>query len=545
MGGSGGGGSVEVIDHQRIAHSLLLLGHTGHSGVTSRFAWDGAEPVDEDSVEAYNAEGNFDDNPSALRFIIDSGITLSGGNPYEGVSGYDPSSDLSEVEAALGNLKTAIDAIDHDVDYNADVETARAKADTVVEQLDVNGIVSQILTSALASATAAITSALANSYTAVKLVTDDASTRATSMGSAASSNILGNAIAEARSIYGEAITEVAATASTFDPAVDAIMQLAFTIVSAGADDVIQEAFANAAAFSSSGAINDAVDAYEAETLPEYLAATNRLAAGAADVNAVQTTTFILGMAIQGSERSKQIGRKRSELQLEAFRSVFASFTQFNITVLGQYLSTHAQERASNINLVQSLTAILQVASGTELETLRTFFAGDLDMTRAASANWTGMYNGDENNYLNAVIRARLQEKVERANMIQLGSSQLLNRSGQALSDEAGYAALLSDVKKASIVALTDSYQRDLGLDVQEANWDLDLFQKAGNIISAVSGSVVQQPDRPSGGQIALSATLTTASIAAAFFAPNPATIANATAQSAKLYGGLDTATRND
>jgi len=507
---------------------------------------------------AIGSHGTYAQNPSVMRFILEKGLADVGGNPYTGVSGYDPSADLEEVAGALTEFKQSIDAITPSTGFATDITTATAQAERVLDELDVETIVSQALTGALASASTAVASSLANSHTAVKTIIDDAVSRSEGQAASLASSNLESALAQAKSIFSDAIGSVIAVPSGFSPSVDAMMNLAYDFMRQGATSILDEAVQSALTLSATsildeavqsaltlsdnGMIDASVDAFEQDTLPQHLSEINRFAGGAADVNAVNTSTFIVGMALMGTARSRDVNKYRADLRLQMFRDVLTSFTNIhsglftgylnaygqekstNVQLFQGYLNAYGQEKSTNVQLFQGLVAIMQHASGTELDALKTYFGTETGTVAATSQGWNQVYDGDRQGLLNSVINTRLQEKASRLNTILAGTSELGSRADRKLGLLAGYDALLAEVNRAKIVAMTEDYTRNLTYDVQAMNWDLDLFQKAGNILSAVTGAVVPGSDRPTALQTGLSVALGVGSIVAAIMAPSPVTL---------------------
>lgn len=68
-------------------------------------------------------------------------------------------------------------------------------------------------------------------------------------------------------------------------------------------------------------ISDAVDAYEAEELSNFQRSVGRWAAGMADINAVQSSSFIIGLALREQDFENKVERFRREMKLETFKTI--------------------------------------------------------------------------------------------------------------------------------------------------------------------------------------------------------------------------------
>jgi hypothetical protein len=64
------------------------------------------------------------------------------------------------------------------------------------------------------------------------------------------------------------------------------------------------------------------------------------------------------------------------------------------------------------------------------------------------------------------------------------------------------------------VAQNEEQVTNLEYDVKAQGWDLELFQQAGNILSAIHGSVVPQAGKPSRAQSAIGGAMGGAAVGA-------------------------------
>jgi hypothetical protein len=95
--------------------------------------------------------------PNVLGYIKDKGLTDVGGNPYEGVSAYDPDADYAGPAERISDLADSLDELDSWSDH---VDVAVTKAATIVPEIDVGGIFETVITEAISQAAVAIASAV-------------------------------------------------------------------------------------------------------------------------------------------------------------------------------------------------------------------------------------------------------------------------------------------------------------------------------------------------------------------------------------------------
>ncbi len=72
---------------------------------------------------------------------------------------------------------------------------------------------------------------------------------------------------------------------------------------------------------SSTPISDFISSVEAEELSSFQRSIGRFASGMADINAIQTSSFIIGLALREQDYENKIERLRRETHLETFRTI--------------------------------------------------------------------------------------------------------------------------------------------------------------------------------------------------------------------------------
>jgi len=134
MGNPSGGatGYSSVPNFVSDVNSLMLRGRTSGTDVVN---W---ETETESGVYAgsVGGAGEYADNPSALRFLIERGLSDVGGNPFEGVSAYDPSGDLGDAKDAFDRFVAAVDAFDPQSNWTEFFDAATSKAAELLPDVD-------------------------------------------------------------------------------------------------------------------------------------------------------------------------------------------------------------------------------------------------------------------------------------------------------------------------------------------------------------------------------------------------------------------------
>lgn len=120
-----------------------------------------------------------------------------------------------------------------------------------------------------------------------------------------------------------------------------------------AANAIANAIAAATAALSSTAISDQVDAYETRVVPRFLRSVNRFTAGLADIGAVNSSAFIVGMALLESEVNADVNKFDADISAQAFNEIAAG----GIKATFQAAATQRQQR--NLYLAEATNLLMQ------------------------------------------------------------------------------------------------------------------------------------------------------------------------------------------
>ena len=214
-GGGGSTGYTSVPSAQGASHEFITRGKFYHEGTTTHYDWEGVAVTT--PYGAYEEASTYVLQPSLLRFIHDYGTTDAGGNPYEGVSAYDPDSDFDSVDEVIADFQSLVSSLDHNSDWEDDVDSAIAQKDTAVPALDYESVFSSVITSALSRAAEAIGQAFADAKTDIQTLVDSTTTR----GLADSKTAVDEATSDAASGVVSLMAGVQGAANTIDEDVKA------------------------------------------------------------------------------------------------------------------------------------------------------------------------------------------------------------------------------------------------------------------------------------------------------------------------------------
>jgi len=149
-GASHGGAATDMVEHLKHSHSLILLGKDAES-----------TPANWEATTNLSTDNDYADNPSVLRYILEKGITDAGGNPFDGVSSYDPEEDLTVMQTELDDFITSVGNLDPDGDVVGWLGQADSSAAGDLDTLDVDSAISSIISQARLNASQVVADAIA------------------------------------------------------------------------------------------------------------------------------------------------------------------------------------------------------------------------------------------------------------------------------------------------------------------------------------------------------------------------------------------------
>jgi hypothetical protein len=220
-------------------------------------------------------------------------------------------------------------------------------------------------------------------------------------------------------------------------------------------------------------VTDLTDAYEVNIRKKYLGAISRLASGMADINAVNSSAFIFGMAAIERELLADVAQFASSLAIKVFEN-------------------------------------------------------DSVMYNAAFTTYMNSFNNAFNNHLNGYVNI----KQGRDGVAVASLNNISSLANMKIDAQLKAVTLQHQVNRDTHEAEVQEHQRQLQIDMEDALWDWKLFAFGGNLLAA-SGGAVAQPPQLSTGEKVFSGVLAAAAVASMFIAPNPASATIAAQQTAK------------
>lgn len=478
MAGSGGGTSQTLQDYQMDSHFLILAGSTVDA---SPVTWDGTTAAD----GIPHLGGTYAASPSVLRFILEQGTTAVGGNPFEGVSAYNPDDVLASVEDLKDLFRDDVDVLDPDADWDEILDIVQAEQSGQVPTLDVDALYRAAADFAVSRSTRDAADALQKSNTFTK-----------EAGSLVLENSLNDSLATSTQIENSTRGGFKELISLLEPEAGtkllAFIQDSLTM----SKDVITTAIDVAEQSVGSTVVDNMTEVFRQKALSEHLRAINSFAGGMADINAVNSSAFVIGLALQESDFARRVSDFRAQIELQIHSQVIEKYVESFSRVIASYIELFERRSAQYLEAYKAqISTTLQIFMQSMPEYLKSFLQSYISHV---STN-----TDTSKNYFSGIIQARLSEANQKQAFVNNQLAKLSSMRTDKLNARKAVAALASDVGRVRIVAKNEEYERNLEYDFKSANWDIELFQKGSNVLSAVTGSVVSDAGKPSKTQSVL------------------------------------------
>lgn len=322
--------------------------------------------------------------------LIQTYIDPVANSPYDGEAAYDPATPLASNQTRYNTFDAIVQALNYSTDWTAMV--AAADAERGSKHPSPNADITTI-------------EALAGS--------------------------------KAEGLVDDAAVNAVVNVATLHTAADAA-------VLADVDANIEAAITKAVSDNVDSLIEDMADSYEDINKPAFLRSINRFAGAMVDVNAVQTSTFIMGMAIleDGFQRDIRAYTKEEKFRLTA-------------QIVSEYMDAYKSMMS------------LYVSSGIALSA---------QQIQGFSEN------------LRAYLEAYIQNEKSKDAFLLYSVSEMSGLLRASVSFEHTATAALADINRLKILAEKEQVDKDIDLDVKDALWPFDVLLLGGNMLASISGA---------------------------------------------------------
>jgi len=473
---------------------------------------------------------NHDGGTLITRSYADAHNTTVGLNPFDDALAYDPADQVTEVESIFSVANTAINEFSNITTFNAAFNAA-----IVLLTLDVSP-----LESATAD-TVTLDSVIATSVTPDTATADSAVADTTTL--------------------SVAVADTAAVANIYVPST-----ITATPIVPDSMDIDETALADDVA-AYAAILKDNLDNV---VLPQYKA-------GMLNINAITTSAFVIGEALLYAMYDRDVARYAAEQRTKYLLAQDQINAQFLLATSGQNAQLQVAElnanaefirQANTLNAAENLavrdeTKTYKVAASDQnarfklantSETVQLKMAASEQNTRfkLAASNQTTQFKlsaGDHNTQLtiaasehNARFKLSFQDNTVKLKLAasdqnmrfklqknEIDGNFKINRWKNAIVAAGEMSRLATTklelqrglvdgaVKSSAFIVLARKEESDENLKILEhaSTWEIDLFQKAANLMASISGGTAPSAKRPSQAVSALSGALSGAATGAA------------------------------
>jgi len=537
-GGAHGSGKVSYPEYLQSTQSWLMFNRYPSSGS----AWDGKIGGESSAIsfsllgDIRTARTNAGINP----YTPYDDVTESG-NPN--ATAYDPDSELNAVQERFAVFDTHLLSLNERTDWGGfvDQSLARVQTDTEFVPADISASVESIVSASIQAASQAVNLSLSDVWTAVDQavekavqilgpIVSDIPERAEELlrpmieGIVARTEGLAPLIRNASTRAAQNVQDLTDTASRttqaiWEPIIDAIWERASKKLAT----VPTEALSAAMAALNADRIDTVVDSYEKRQRKSFYRSVNRFTAGMADINAVQNSQFLLGLALIESEYMADIADFDAKIRLQTFGDSFRGYLQIHaqqiesqyrlhseaigqqiqatISHLGQQIEFHARDIAEQY----------QLYGGNALEQFRSraqTIAQQIEIVDRQSQAQIEAFRDVFRSHLEAHSRSFLTDRAFRHQFVSESVREMTQMLSGRMQLHANASQILNEINRQQIIQKREENERNQELTVKEALWDLELYDYALKGIASVSGgSPSGSMKEPSRFQSALSGAM--------------------------------------
>ena len=398
---------------------------------------------------------------------------------------------------------------------------------------DLSTLVTTILANALTAATNAQSQAVSDTNTEVATLKRDAIARADAAlsqtaatgaseddadGEIIQADLAGDVTLAGAVQSSDAITDSLSplsTAETWAKAnVQTEMEAAISVLidtTNGLETVIEAALTASQNAAYSTLVNDAVEAYEDQGLPEHVRRVNRLTGTMVDMNAVYGSPFILGMSLLERQHQRDVADFRSKLSVQMYDRAFTTYMATFDRALDLYVRELQQLIIQRLEtyklLLTERTKSYLMGFSEHVGLYAKLVASFGDMERSALGSQTALADsllkahmnfnsswGSE--YLQKGVGARLERLGQRDQYAKAGLVTMEDVLKLGMQTSIAIEEDLTELQTKRYIAISEREHKQIEYDRLHRLWQFDLVGKTFNYLSANAG-VMTVPDKPS------------------------------------------------
>lgn len=413
-------------------------------------------------------------------------VKLLTGSPYAGQKAFDPSTLLDAMQTRFDTFNTEVIALDEETDWESMRAAAIAKR-TSIEFPD-DDVDSRLVTINAA--------AVAASKLAAADAVEDADADLTTIIAQIDTELSPDIVTLTNAARLAAKTSAGDAVDNAKVDITAIVNQAMLELDTDTTTLVNSAVAAAKNAIDNAVVQDMIDQFELRQKSKHFRTINRFAGGMADINAVQSSAMIFGMAQLESEFNRDVADFDKEMVKLIFEKAFNDFTNIYIQTFSDYISGMVNLSTGELGASTSYPDIYKDLSSSYLDTFRQLAGRQLE------AN-----NTQARIHVDSQIRTNMQIRQIKDNFLMQSISEMSLMLGRRVDFERAAASIQADMNRMRVVALKEQTDRDIELDSLDALWDIKLYQYVGNMIGSPGGGSGFIPDLPSSGSSALGGAL--------------------------------------
>lgn len=279
---------------------------------------------------------------------------------------------------------------------------------------------------------------------------------------------------------------------------------------ANAKDNLKSALTIVEDIVSGSIVSDIVTEFEKRRDTTYEAQVGNFAATMADVNAVNSSAFMFGVALIRAEQQKEIANFDAQVSFQVLQQGLSQYIQIHsnqlrVSAQAALANTQAHNALleTSIRLLSSLNSREEITPTQLLQLYTVLFSSELSAYTGLSQAGLGGQNqlygqnvqrDQVNHGLN--LEADRLNKIAKEQRYQQGLRQVVGILTNRTEFEKAATALLTEQNRIKIVARSEFESLDIEDQERDALWDLNVARIGGEILASPAGMSAAVPKNP-------------------------------------------------
>jgi len=210
-------------------------------------------------------------------------------------------------------------------------------------------------------------------------------------------------------------------------------------------------------------VKDMIAEYQRNAETAHLRSVSRYAGGMAEINAVQSSAYLIGMALMEAEHVQSVDQFSAQLSLQLYN-----------TIMSQYFATHGRYTQEEL----------------------------------------GTFVDRFNNHVRTEGARLVQNDALKGQMINKGAMDIASIAFSQIDHDRLAATVQADMSRTKIIAKNEELKQGVLYDAEDWLWDLKVYQYGSNVLSGISTGGQVLPESPSQMSTTLSGAMAGAAVGA-------------------------------